>query len=71
MIDSSKLKVIKFIGYILLIILAVFIGVGIGQTVADHNQKKEIAESKQTATKEGLNQEEVKEFLVNYYTKKQ
>ena len=70
MIDSSKLKVIKFIGYILLIILAVFIGVGIGQTVADHNQKKEIAESKQTATKEGLNQEEVKEFLVNYYTKK-
>ncbi|EKA07096.1 hypothetical protein GMD4S_00240 [Streptococcus sp. GMD4S] len=70
MIDSSKLKVIKFIGYILLIILAVFIGVGIGQTVADHNQKKESAESKQTATKEGLNQEEVKEFLVNYYTKK-
>ncbi|EPR92714.1 hypothetical protein M059_09360 [Streptococcus mitis 18/56] len=40
MIDSSKLKVIKFIGYILLIILAGFIGVGIGQTVADHNQKK-------------------------------
>ena len=30
MIDSSKLKVIKFIGYILLIILAVFLGVGIG-----------------------------------------
>ena len=64
MIDSSKLKVIKFIGYILLIILAVFLGVGIGQTVAAHNQKKESAESKQTATQEGLNKEEVKEFLV-------
>lgn len=54
MIDSSKLKVIKFIGYILLIILAVFLGVGIGQTVADHNQKRKSLKVNRQRQRRGL-----------------
>ncbi|MCP9017085.1 hypothetical protein NML69_03715 [Streptococcus sp. CF8-6] len=70
MLDLAKIKAIKFIGYILLLVLAVVIGVGVGQSITATNTKKEDTEQKEAQSAQVLTQDQVKEFLLNYYTKK-
>lgn len=70
MLDLAKIKALKIIGYILLLIVAVVIGVGVGQSMTTSEQKKENAKNQEEKTEQVLTQEQVKEFLLNYYTKK-
>lgn len=70
MLDLAKIKALKIIGYILLLIVAVVIGVGVGQSMTTSEQKKENAENQEAKSEQVLTQEQVKEFLLNYYTKK-
>ena len=70
MLDLAKIKAIKIIGYILLLVLAVVIGVGVGQSITATNSKKEDIEQKEAQSGQVLTQDQVKEFLLNYYTKK-
>lgn len=70
MLDLAKIKALKIIGYILLLIVAVVIGVGVGQSMTTSSAKKENAENQEAKSEQLLTQEQVKEFLLNYYTKK-
>lgn len=70
MLDLAKIKALKIIGYILLLIVAVVIGVGVGQSMTTSSVKKENAENQEAKSEQVLTQEQVKEFLLNYYTKK-
>lgn len=70
MLDLAKIKALKIIGYILLLIVAVVIGVGVGQSMTTSSAKKENAENQEAKSEQILTQEQVKEFLLNYYTKK-
>ena len=70
MLDLAKIKALKIIGYILLLIVAVVIGVGVGQSMTTSSAKKENAENQEAKSEQVLTQEQVKEFLLNYYTKK-
>lgn len=70
MLDLAKIKALKIIGYILLLIVAVVIGVGVGQSMTTSSTKKENAENQEAKSEQVLTQEQVKEFLLNYYTKK-
>jgi putative uncharacterized protein gbs1132 len=70
MLDLAKIKALKIIGYILLLIVAVVIGVGVGQSMTTSEQKKENAKNQEEKSEQVLTQEQVKEFLLNYYTKK-
>ena len=70
MLDLAKIKALKIIGYILLLIVAVVIGVGVGQSMTTSSAKKENAENQEAKSEQVLTQEQVKELLLNYYTKK-
>lgn len=69
MFDVKKLKILKCVGYSLLVILAVIIGVGIGQGSSSKSIKTKTT-NENSSTKNVLSQKKVKDFLLNYYTKK-
>lgn len=69
MFDVKKLKILKYVGYTLLVILAVIIGVGIGQGSSSKSIKTKTT-NENSSTKNVLSQKKVKDFLLNYYTKK-
>lgn len=69
MFDVKKLKILKYVGYSLLVILAVIIGVGIGQGSSSKSIKTKTT-NENSSTKNVLSQKKVKDFLLNYYTKK-
>ena len=70
MIDLKKLKALKIIGYVFLVIVAVVVGVGIGQTLSGGQTKTTKTEAKQETTETALTQEQVEDFLISYFTKK-
>lgn len=71
MLDLTKLKYLKILGYILLVIIAGVVGVGIGQSMPGSNINKDKMDYQQTKSiEQQLTQEEVEEFLLHYYTKK-
>lgn len=70
MLDLTKLKYLKIVGYILLVIIAVVVGIGIGQSVSSLQAKEDNTEDQQTASEHNLTHEEVNEFLLHYFTKK-
>ena len=70
MIDFKKLKALKIIGYVFLVIVAVVVGVGIGQTLSGGQTKTTKTEAKQESTETALTQEQVEDFLISYFTKK-
>ena len=61
MIDLKKLKALKIIGYVFLVIVAVVVGVGIGQTLSGGQTKTTKTEAKQETTETALTQEQVEE----------
>lgn len=70
MLDLTKLKYLKVLGYIFLLVIAIMIGVGIGQSLPSTKTSESKAKSQQTTAEQGLTQNEVKDFLLNYFTKK-
>ncbi|HEM3690388.1 TPA: hypothetical protein U1D01_001652 [Streptococcus suis] len=70
MLDETKIRYLKIIGYVFLVVIAVFVGVGIGQTSSGKTTKTGTSETKQTPKEEVLTQDKVEEFLLNYFTKK-
>ncbi|MGT2666538.1 hypothetical protein ACVRYP_04385 [Streptococcus rifensis] len=70
MLDETKIRYLKMIGYFLLVVIAVFIGVGIGQTSSGKTTKTDEIEINQSMKEEELTQDKVEEFLINYFTKK-
>ena len=70
MLDETKIRYLKMIGYIFIVVIAVFIGVGIGQTSSGKATKTGTSETKQSTKEEVLTQDKVEEFLLNYFTKK-
>ena len=70
MLDETKIRYLKIIGYVFLVVIAVFVGVGIGQTSSGKTTKTEASETKQSPKEEVLTQDKVEEFLLNYFTKK-
>ncbi|HEO7897756.1 TPA: hypothetical protein VBN11_002006 [Streptococcus agalactiae] len=70
MLDVTKLKYLKMLGYLLLIVLAVIIGVGIGQSMSGSQTNTKSTKTTQSDTKINITQNQVKQFLLNYYTKK-
>lgn len=70
MIDLKKLKALKIIGYVFLVIVAVVVGVGIGQSLSGGQTKTTKTEAKQESTETALTQEQVEDFLISYFTKK-
>lgn len=70
MFDTTKLKILKIGGYCLLVILAVVIGIGVGQSTSTSHKKETSEKTTQSTTDTNLSQKQVKEFLLNYYTKK-
>ena len=69
MLDLTKLKYLKIAGYILAIVVAAVVGFGIGQSLNNHSSKGETRKTVQT-TKQAISPDQVKQFLLNYYTKK-
>ena len=69
MLDLKKIKILKIVGWILLVILAALIGFSAGQgstkTKTQPKQKTTVASSSFN-----VKQKDVEEFLLNYYTKK-
>lgn len=65
-----KNKILKIVGYILVVILACTIGVGIGQGTSNNANKAKTEKSTSTNSKSNITQKQVKSFLLNYYTKK-
>ena len=70
MLDETKIRYLKIIGYVFLVVIAVFVGVGIGQTSSCKTTKTGASETKQSPKEEVLTQDKVEEFLLNYFTKK-
>ncbi|HEM3715623.1 TPA: hypothetical protein U1D13_001688 [Streptococcus suis] len=71
MIDLKKLKALKLIGYVFLVIVAVVVGVGIGQSLSGSQTKaSKTEETKQETTEATLSQNQVEDFLISYFTKK-
>lgn len=70
MLDETKIRYLKIIGYVFLVVIAVFVGVGIGQTSSGKTTKTGASETKQSPKEEVLTQDKVEEFLLNYFTKK-
>lgn len=70
MFDTQKIKILKIVGYILVVILACTIGVGIGQGTSNNANKAKTEKSTSTNSKSIITQKQVKSFLLNYYTKK-
>ena len=70
MLDETKIRYLKIIGYVFLVVIAVFVGVVIGQTSSGKTTKTGASETKQSQKEEVLTQDKVEEFLLNYFTKK-
>ncbi|MDT2732526.1 hypothetical protein P7G31_09890 [Streptococcus parauberis] len=70
MFDTQKIKILKIVGYVLVVILACTIGVGIGQGTSNNANKAKTEKSTSTNSKSIITQKQVKSFLLNYYTKK-
>ncbi|BCP62935.1 hypothetical protein SUT380_21230 (plasmid) [Streptococcus parasuis] len=69
MIDLQKVRFLKILGYTILLIISIFIGIGIGQSTKKEikSEKKEVVLVEEEPV---LKQEQVNEFLLNYFTKK-
>lgn len=67
MIDPKKLKMVKIVGYVVGLILAIAVGVVLGQSALSSQTKQETTKTTKTST---LTQKQVTNFLLNYYTKK-
>ena len=70
MFDTQKIKILKIVGYVLVVILACTIVVGIGQGTSNNANKAKTEKSTSTNSKSIITQKQVKSFLLNYYTKK-
>ncbi|SEF25572.1 hypothetical protein SAMN04487839_12013 [Streptococcus gallolyticus] len=70
MIDPKKLKMVKIAGYVVGIILAVAVGIVLGQSALSSQTKQETTKTTKTAKTSTLTQKQVTNFLLNYYTKK-
>ena len=70
MSDVNKLKYLKIVAYVLLVIIAVVIGVGIGQSMTGNTSTTKSEKTTKSVTKSSITQGQVKDFLLNYYTKK-
>ena len=71
MLDLKKIKILKVVGWILLVILAALIGFSAGQG-STKTKTQEKPKQKTTIANSSFNvkQKDVEEFLLNYYTKK-
>lgn len=70
MIDPKKLKMVKIAGYVVGIILAVAVGIVLGQSALSSQTKQEATKTTKTTKTNTLTQKQVTNFLLNYYTKK-
>ena len=70
MIDPKKLKMVKIAGYVVGIILAVAVGIVLGQSALSSQTKQETTKTTKTTKTSTLTQKQVTNFLLNYYTKK-
>ncbi|PHV58700.1 hypothetical protein CS009_01455 [Streptococcus macedonicus] len=70
MIDPKKLKIIKLVGYGLGIILAIAVGIVLGQSALSSQTKQETTKTTKTTKTSTITQKQVTNFLLNYYTKK-
>jgi putative uncharacterized protein gbs1132 len=71
LLDLKKIKILKVVGWILLVILAALIGFSAGQG-STKTKTQEKPKQKTTIANSSFNvkQKDVEEFLLNYYTKK-
>ncbi|WP_315459952.1 hypothetical protein [uncultured Streptococcus sp.] len=70
MIDPKKLKIVKIVGYVVGLILAIAVGVVLGQSALSSQTKQETTKTTKTTKTSTLTQKQVTNFLLNYYTKK-
>lgn len=70
MIDPKKLKMVKIAGYVVGIILAVAVGIVLGQSALSSQTTQETTKTTKTTKTSTLTQKQVTNFLLNYYTKK-
>lgn len=70
MIDPKKLKMVKIAGYVVGIILAVAVGIVLGQSALSSQTKQETTKTTKSTKTSTLTQKQVTNFLLNYYTKK-
>lgn len=70
MIDPKKLKMVKIAGYVVGIILAVAVGIVLGQSALSSQTKQETTKTTKSTKTSTLTQKQVINFLLNYYTKK-
>lgn len=70
MIDPKKLKMVKIAGYVVGIILAVAVGIVLGQSALSSQTTQETTKTTKTTKTRTLTQKQVTNFLLNYYTKK-
>lgn len=68
MFDRKKLKLIQMAAYVLLIVVTLLVGIGIGQSF--NNPSAQAEHQSGTEDKPYLTEAEVRDFLLNYYTKK-
>lgn len=71
MLDLKKIKILKVVGWILLVILAALIGFSAGQgSTKTKTQEKPKQKTTIASSSFNVKQKDVEEFLLNYYTKK-
>lgn len=70
MIDPKKLKIVKIVGYVVGLILAIAVGVVLGQSALSSQTTQETTKTTKTTKTSTLTQKQVTNFLLNYYTKK-
>ncbi|MEZ7555992.1 hypothetical protein O3620_01020 [Streptococcus sp. 27098_8_134] len=71
LLDLKKIKILKIVGWILLVILAALIGFSAGQgSTKTKTQEKPKQKTTVASSSFNVKQKDVEEFLLNYYTKK-
>lgn len=71
MLDLKKIKILKLVGWILLVILAALIGFSAGQgSTKAKTQEKPKKQPTIASSSFNVKQKDVEEFLLNYFTKK-
>lgn len=70
MIDPKKLKIVKIVGYVVGLILAIAVGIVLGQSALSSQTTQETTKTTKTTKTSILTQKQVTNFLLNYYTKK-
>lgn len=70
MIDPKKLKLVKIVGYVVGLILAIAVGIVLGQSALSSQTTQETTKTTKTTKTSTLTQKQVTNFLLNYYTKK-